>query len=81
MEVRILCFASTQDVTGQRELTLQVPDSATAGGCLEALKSEYPALGPILGRCRIAVNDEFASESDAVSDGDTLALLPPMSGG
>jgi molybdopterin converting factor small subunit len=29
----------------------------------------------------IAINDEYASDSDQINDGDTLVLIPPVSGG
>lgn len=38
----------------------------------------FAALVPI---CRIWVNGEAAEGSDAVGDGDEVALLPPVSGG
>jgi sulfur-carrier protein len=31
--------------------------------------------------CRVAVNDEFAGWDQPLASGDTVAFLPPMSGG
>ncbi|MBN9494989.1 MoaD/ThiS family protein, partial [bacterium] len=28
-----------------------------------------------------AIDEEYVSESDSVSDGDTVAFIPPVSGG
>ena len=81
MNIRILCFASTQDATGSRELTIEVPAGGRVVDCLDALRNAYPAVGPLLDRCRIALNDEFAAGDAPVGEGDTVALLPPMSGG
>ncbi len=38
-------------------------------------------LGMSAGQLRVAVNDEFSSWQHALQPGDTLAFLPPMSGG
>ena len=31
--------------------------------------------------CKVAINDALAEWSDAVADGDTLLLFPPVAGG
>ena len=38
-------------------------------------------LGVSLSSLRAAVNDEFVSWEHPLKDGDSIALLPPMSGG
>lgn len=81
MEIKVLCFASTQDATGARELTFACGDTATVRGAADALAAAYPALAPIVPRLRFAVNEEFADDDTPLHAGDVLALLPPMSGG
>jgi molybdopterin converting factor subunit 1 len=81
MDIKVLCFASTQDITGTRELTLACAEPATVRDAAAALTAAYPALKPIVTRLRFAVNEEFAEDDTPVRSGDTLALLPPMSGG
>jgi molybdopterin converting factor small subunit len=45
------------------------------------LVERYPALGPLAPGLRYAVNEEFASPDRELRDRDTLALVPPVSGG
>lgn len=52
----------------------------TAAGLYEALNAEYH-LGLAIADFRVAVNDEFVPWDHILKDGDSIALLPPMSGG
>ncbi len=54
--------------------------AATASGLYEELNFLH-GLGMAIGSLRVAVNDEFASWDRQLVDGDTVAFLPPMSGG
>lgn len=54
---------------------------ATVADLWQALRATYPALAPYEGAIAIAVNQSFASPSTSLSEGDEVALLPPVSGG
>lgn len=57
---------------------------ATAAATASALYEELNALhglGMAIASLRVAVNDEFASWDCKLVDGDSVAFLPPMSGG
>ena len=57
-------------------------DGETVGEVLEKASEEYgPEFAELIPVCRIWVNGAAADESTAVSDGDEVALLPPVSGG
>ena len=79
--IRVLLFARLAEAAGTRELTLSVDDSATVGDALNLLANRYPALGELGSALAVAVNESYAQGADALSDGDTLALIPPVSGG
>ena len=38
-------------------------------------------LGPLLSKCAIAVNEEYAGDATPIALGDRVAVLPPVSGG
>jgi molybdopterin converting factor small subunit len=40
-----------------------------------------PEARPLLERCLLARNREFASVEEALQDGDEVAFLPPVGGG
>jgi molybdopterin converting factor subunit 1 len=81
MKVKTWFFASARDAVGQRELDLEVPDGLTAGDLLRRLVSDYPKLAGCAPSIRLAVNEEYASATQALANGDEVALIPPVSGG
>ena len=76
--INVLCFAHMKDIFGGERLTINSGDIATVKDVLEHLKSTYDA---DISDVMTAVNEEFAEESKPVSQGDTVALIPPVSGG
>jgi molybdopterin synthase catalytic subunit len=51
------------------------------GACLTALEGRHPTIRVLRSHLRAAVNQEFASESAVLADGDEVALIPPVAGG
>lgn len=72
-------FASVREAAGTSRVEIE---GSTVGEVVAAAIDQFgegfAALVPI---CRIWVNGEPAVEADAVSGGDEVALLPPVSGG
>lgn len=81
MKIRALFFASCRDIVKSREIDLEVPEGATAGEVLDRLCQTYPRLSDLRGRMALSVNEEYATPESALRPGDTLALIPPVSGG
>ena len=81
MNVRVRLFARARDLAGRDAVALELPAGATVGEVRRRLAVEHPALGPMLGRCALAVNDEFAEDTAPLPAGAEVALLPPVSGG
>ena len=82
MKVTVLLFAMLRQRAGTPSLELDLPDGATAAEALAVLRSR-DELGELVGRLplRVAVNREYVPESTALSSGDELAVIPPVSGG
>jgi sulfur-carrier protein len=78
MNVRVLYFASLRDATGQP--SEQLDFAGTAADLFEHLQRRY-SLAWSMQKLRVSVNGEFAEWSRALSHGDEVAFLPPMSGG
>lgn len=82
MTVVVLYFAALRELLGMSEETLSdVPGPLTVQAFSELLGRRHSALVPRLGSVRFAVNESFANAGDAIEDGDTVALIPPVSGG
>jgi len=53
----------------------------TVSTALETIQARYPQLKPRMAALAYAVNHEFVDADFVLSDGDEIALLPPVSGG
>lgn len=74
MKVRVLLFALARQLAGTGSLEIEVP----GGACLSDVLADLPAWLP---GARFALNEEFAGLDAPLSDGDVVAVLPPVSGG
>ncbi|MEX2212944.1 MAG: molybdopterin converting factor subunit 1 [Phycisphaeraceae bacterium] len=81
MTVRVLIFGILVDKLGQRELAISLPDAATAGDLLSMLAADCPVVAAMRDRIAVAVNMEYAARARVLSEGDEVALIPPVSGG
>ena len=80
MNVTVLLFGQYRDAAGTDSLLLQLSDGARAIDAVAELRVLRPS--PLIPeRPVVAVNMTYASLTDALNDGDELALLPPVAGG
>ncbi|UTW70949.1 molybdopterin converting factor subunit 1 [Anaerobacillus sp. HL2] len=76
--IKVLFFADLEEIVGSREITIDKTEMAVTD-VKEYLKATYPAL-PV-DRAMIAVNEEYVEDHDIVKSNDTIAFIPPVSGG
>jgi MoaE-MoaD fusion protein len=76
MQVRIRLFAGLRERAGTDAVELELPEGASVRDALEQMR-DLTAGVPVV----MAVNQEYAGEDEALSAGDELALIPPVSGG
>lgn len=81
MLVTIRLFARLREIAGAAEIARVLPEPATAGTAWAHLAREFPAMAAYGGIVSCAVNEEYARLGTALSDGDEVAFLPPVSGG
>ena len=81
--VSVLYFAALRDLAGVSEDAVELPAARLrVEELLAELESKRPALrGRLRAGVRVAVNEEFVELSQALSTGDVVALIPPVSGG
>lgn len=81
MQVRVLYFATLRDRAGVREEALSIPNECTVADLKHTLSQRHGDLGPALESALVSVNREFALPEERLSDGDEIAIFPPVSGG
>jgi molybdopterin synthase sulfur carrier subunit len=82
MTVVVLYFAGLRELLGTSEETISdLVSPLSVQGFAELLGRRHPSLIPHLGSVRFAVNEAFVNASEEIADGDTVALIPPVSGG
>jgi molybdopterin synthase catalytic subunit len=78
--VSVRLFAGLRERAGTDRLEVELPDGANVGDLLAAMAST--PVGEIKPKeCVVAVNREYANADEPVSEGDEVALVPPVSGG
>lgn len=81
MHIKVLFFGLLKDVCGRAEDALELPAGSTTGSVFEHYAESIPKLRGMAASIVLARNQEFAKPVDLLSDGDEVALLPPVSGG
>ena len=77
--IAVRLFGPYREAAGSAELVVHLPEGSTVGDLRVELSER---LGPtVLSGLAVAVNRRYASEHDAVSPGDEVALIPPVAGG
>ena len=80
MTVTVRLFASYAESLGRSELSLDLPEGATVSDVVRSL-SRLPGGSTLPPSPLAAVNCEYALGSSLISDGDEVALIPPVAGG
>jgi MoaE-MoaD fusion protein len=81
MRVTVVYMGGSRVQAGCERETVDFPDGTTVAQAAAQIVSRHPALAPWMSTVRWARNFQFARSEDALSDGDELALLPPVAGG
>jgi molybdopterin synthase sulfur carrier subunit len=77
MQVNIAIFGQLTDIITKDDLVIK--DINDTNALIELLNKKYPALATI--KYAIAVNKNMITNNTVLNDNDTVALMPPFSGG
>jgi molybdopterin synthase sulfur carrier subunit len=82
MVVRVLYFAGLRDALGLGEESLDLPEAVrTVGELCDHLAARHRPYAERRAHVRVARNEAFARDGDALAEGDVVALIPPVAGG
>jgi molybdopterin converting factor subunit 1 len=81
LRVQVLMYAGARQIVGSPSISVELAEPATVLDLRTQLKAEYPALANLLPNMMVAVDHEFAVDSQRLKEGSEIALIPPVSGG
>lgn len=79
MNVRVLFFGATADETETRSLEVSLSEGSNAHQAFIEILNHFPSLKNH--RLLFAVNQEYVSGAQKLSEGDELAIFTAVSGG
>jgi molybdopterin converting factor subunit 1 len=80
MTVTVRLFASYAESLGRSHMEMEFPEGATVGDVIRSLAT-LPGASKLPPAPLVAVNCEYANQRTIVSDGDEVAVIPPVAGG
>jgi molybdopterin synthase catalytic subunit len=81
LTITVRLFAMLREQAGWRERGLELVDGSSIAQAFAALARDVPAIGGYRETVRFARNGKYAALDEVLSDGDQLALIPPVAGG
>ena len=81
MHITVRLFASHREAAGVAQIVVDLPAGARAGDAFAACRRVHPALPATDSGVAFAINRAFAGPETELSDGDEVAVLPPVAGG
>jgi molybdopterin converting factor subunit 1 len=81
--VRIMLFAQYREIVDSDAIQVEVKGAGqlTVGELRKLIGYQHPALSAYINSALIAVNEEIATNTIRLVEGDVIAAMPPVSGG
>ncbi len=80
MKLDILLFGVLKEMVGHTTLNVELEPGTTVQDLKIYLHDKYPE-SKKLKSLMIAVNESYANDEDRILESDTIAIIPPVSGG
>lgn len=79
--LRVILFAAAADAVGASDIEIKADEGVQVGELLDRLTAAHPSAEAVLKRAAVAVNERYAHPSMVLRQSDTIAIIPPVSGG
>ena len=77
--MRVMLFAGLKEKAGNQVIELETEGSMKVSDLKERIYADYPSLeGEVF---QVASNEAFVMDDHTLTSSDTIALIPPVSGG
>jgi sulfur-carrier protein len=74
---KVLFFAHLRDTVGQESIEYNA-NGITVSDLKQQIAEKYDLK---VDNVMVSINEEFAANDDIIQDGETIAFIPPVSGG
>ena len=81
MKVQAEFYSRLKEIVGASVLELSLPENATVGDLFARLQQSYPQLRDFEKSTLFGIGVDFVDRSHVLSDGDVVAIMPPVQGG
>jgi MoaE-MoaD fusion protein len=78
--LRVALFAGMAEAAGRPTAEIDW-NGGTVADLRRCLAAAWPAIGPLLAGSAVARGDRYVADSEPISAGDDVAVIPPVSGG
>lgn len=79
--IEVLFFGALAEAIGTRTTRLPAKEPLSVAEALTYLEIIHPSLARYRASCLVAVNEQWCEATTMLNAGDTLAVMPPVSGG
>ena len=81
MRIKVLFFSSLKEKLGKTSEEFEFTGSLSITELKNFLIAKYPEGKDILNNSMFAANEQYVDEKYTLKNGDTIAIIPPVSGG
>ena len=81
LKINVLLFAGLRESAGIGQVSLELPSGSNVSDAVSAAEISTPRAWCAPESLAMALNHEYVYSDQLLSDGDELALIPPVSGG
>lgn len=81
MRIRVLLFGQLKDLIGKNEDFLEFQPNSPLSEVLNHYARRFPQFETLASSIACSINQEYASTTTVLREGDEVGLLPPVSGG
>ncbi len=81
MKIAVLLFGPARILAKKDHLVLELKEGATVFHAMSLLKQKFPEFSNLDRYLRFAIDAEYVERNASLSEGQTLALIPPVQGG
>lgn len=80
MDVKVVAYGIAKDIINCKEMTISLNDNASLGDLKLQLLTLYPAFVDLVS-LSFAVEEEYQDDDYKLKNGQTVVIIPPVSGG